>query len=153
MRKRVGVDKPIDELRKYIEERVVIVPWSGCWLWELTLDRGGYGLARDAKSRVCNAHRVSYTAFYGEIPAGLQVLHSCHVRSCVNPDHLRLGTQAENGDDMAMAGRARRLLSTEQVTHVRSLRGKRSVRQIAVLMGVAPNTIQKILHNKTRKFG
>src|SRR5690606_22558767 len=51
------------------------------------------------------AHRAAYRIFKGEIPAGLKVLHSCDTRCCVNPEHLRLGTQAENIADMIVRGR------------------------------------------------
>jgi hypothetical protein len=52
------------------------------------------------------AHRRSHELFIGPVPDGMMVLHSCDVRECVNPSHLRAGSAADNGDDMAVRGRA-----------------------------------------------
>jgi hypothetical protein len=51
------------------------------------------------------AHRMAWELTYGEIPAGLVVMHSCDVRHCVNPGHLQLGTRKDNNQDRVMKGR------------------------------------------------
>lgn len=76
-------------------EKVSPEPNTGCWLWVAHVSRDGYGrfgIGRTAHE----AHRVSYKLFNGEIHSDLCVDHMCRVRSCVNPDHLRLLTRAEN---------------------------------------------------------
>lgn len=93
------------DLRKYIEDRCIPEPNSGCWLWLLSVGSHGYGNASPPWSRVDVAHRVSYVAFKGEIPDGMLVQHSCDNRICVNPDHLSLGTDKSNCDDKIRKGR------------------------------------------------
>lgn len=87
----------------YIEERSTPVPFCGCWLWtQHTVNE--YGCAQiDGRSQ--KAHRASYTAFVGPIPEGMMVCHTCDVPSCVNPNHLFLGTQQDNMEDMHRKGR------------------------------------------------
>lgn len=89
-----------------IERRSIPVTESGCWIWDGYLDSCGYGRTGFANEQQ-SAHRVSWKVFRGPIPKGLCVLHRCDVPSCVNPDHLFLGTQIDNIDDMTRKGRAR----------------------------------------------
>ncbi len=72
-----------------------------CWHWVGSLVWGYGALGRQ------RAHRVSYRYFKGDIPRGIEVMHSCDNPSCVNPDHLSLGTHADNMRDCAKKGRIR----------------------------------------------
>jgi hypothetical protein len=70
---------------------------SGCWFWKASKLPSGYGTF-SYNGRCSYAHRVSYELFVGPIPMdeSLSVMHSCHFRNCVNPDHLSLGSHKEN---------------------------------------------------------
>lgn len=71
---------------------------DGCWEWTAGKSREGYGNFWDGKG-MFRSHRVSYEWEYGPIPDGLQVDHICINESCVRPDHLRLATNALNGQN------------------------------------------------------
>jgi hypothetical protein len=82
-------------------------PMSGCWLWLGCVNKeGGYGLLT-YRRRQYSAHRFSWTLHRGEIPAGLCVLHKCDTPSCINPDHLWLGTTGDNSRDRERKKRGR----------------------------------------------
>src|SRR4029077_7716596 len=79
-------------------------PNSGCWLWMRGLDTSGYG-SMSVRSKSQRTHRVAWRLFKGPIPQDRCVLHRCDVRSCVNPDHLFLGTRQDNDADMRAKNR------------------------------------------------
>lgn len=69
---------------------------DACWMWLQSVGSHGYGQTWDGKT-VRLAHRVAWTVWHGEqIPEGMTIDHMCRVRTCVNPHHLRLLTNAEN---------------------------------------------------------
>ena len=135
---------------KNIEERFnskwVAEPNSGCWLWTASLHHNGYGqinLGRKS-SKSGRAHRVSWEIHNGPIPDGALVLHKCDVRSCVNPHHLFLGTDATNMADMIDKGRARhpRKLTTEQVERIRASTAPQ--KDIAAQFGISGAYVSQI---------
>jgi len=76
---------------------------DGCWIWTGCLVAGYGVIAVDGKGM--KAHRLAHEIFKGPIPKGYDVRHSCHTRPCCNPEHLSIGTRAENMRDMMEAGR------------------------------------------------
>lgn len=79
--------------------RAVSKSADGCWLWTGSVNTYGYGQIRDESGRYTSAHRVSWRLANGPIPEGQSVLHRCDTPRCVRPDHLFLGSQADNMRD------------------------------------------------------
>ena len=109
--------------------------------------------------RKVQAHRFSWELYKGSIPDGdgyhgVCVLHRCDNRACVNPDHLFLGTQADNIRDMIRKGRNddrsgernfSAKLSQRDVNEIRSLAGRLPQRAIAEKFGVSQSQISHII--------
>jgi len=85
-------------------------PNSGCWLWEGSRDRKGYGQLRISHSgprSLRYATHISLELDGRPVPAGMLACHTCDIPSCVNPDHLFIGTPLQNTADMIAKGRER----------------------------------------------
>jgi hypothetical protein len=137
------------------EAKLLRLPIAGCWLWTASTFENGYGMLIVNK-KSCTTHRLAWKIFKGEIPNGMCVLHKCDVRCCVNPDHLFLGTYADNNKDCKAKGRHTKgsmmgtaKLTEEQVASIRSSRNTQ--KQLAAQYGVSQSLISLILVGKIWK--
>lgn len=100
---------PYRPARERFEGFVFPDPNSGCFLWAGATDRKGYGrfqTGRDGGAwKTVFAHRYGYELAKGPIPEGMNLLHKCDTPSCVNPDHLYVGSLLQNAHDMARRNR------------------------------------------------
>ncbi len=102
--------REIPELDDSIRRRFLRSVWRGpeidCWIWTGARNLGGYGQMRilGIRSKFL-AHRISFELFGGHALAGSIMMHLCDNPQCVNPDHLREGTQRKNAADMISKGR------------------------------------------------
>lgn len=129
-----------------------------CWIWTGACNSQGYGTIQTA-FKLSRAHRVSYELFKGPIPAGLWVLHSCDVPGCVNPEHLSIGTAAENAQDMVRkkrnANRSGALHPMAVLSHydVKSIRASTLPgNNLADIYSVSQATISNIRHKKSWSY-
>ena len=100
----MGKQRNHPPLAERFSRRLVLDP-SGCWLFMGHRNPKGYGICASAPGFSVLAHRRSYQIAYGRIPDGLDVHHTCHVRHCVNPEHLAAvsherNTQERKGADV-----------------------------------------------------
>jgi hypothetical protein len=140
-----------------------------CWLWTGCTSDFGHGTIR-VQGRLYRAHRVSWEIANGDISEGLCVLHRCDVPACVRPEHLFLGTKADNTADMMQKNRGRYVthrgeavgtakLTRSQVADIRRRygpppgrgrsRGKPTQHDLAAEYGVSQGTIGFIVREET----
>lgn len=123
---------------------------SGCWIFNGARGPAGYGyITSESPPRTLRAHRAAWEVARGPIPQGLRVLHRCDVRSCVNPDHLFLGTNADNSADMLEKGRSVKgerhpntKVTDAQAREIRGATGK--LRDIGDRYGVSESMVSLI---------
>lgn len=76
----------------------VVVDSNGCWIWQKSKNSAGYGQLTEGK-KYWLTHVYAYVCVNGALPTGFILRHSCHKRSCCNPDHLLKGTHKDNWVD------------------------------------------------------
>lgn len=138
----------------YIEAKCRINEMTGCWEWVGTLDKNSYGQCSRDNERI--ASRLAYKTYKGSIPKGYSVCHKCDVTFCVNPNHLFLGTQKDNMQDMYSKRRnakgeshGRSKLTEEQVLAIIHDTRKQTI--IAAEYGIARGQICSIKSGKKWK--
>lgn len=129
-------------------------PETGCWNWT-GCTANGYGKATRGK-RSLLLHRWVYEQLVGPIPEGMHLCHTCDNRACLNPDHLFIGTNADNHADKVRKGRQAKgegngaaKLNRAQVETIRAMKesGCRQV-YIARIFGVSEATISMVINGK-----
>ena len=133
---------------------------TGCIEWQKARNYSGYGTLW-FNGRAGGAHRAAWLVANGGIPSGMQVLHRCDNRLCINPDHLFLGTNADNVADKVAKGRQYRpyakgqanghsKLTDAEAALIREMANKGVAnRPLAEKFGVSTMTISMIRNNKT----
>lgn len=123
-----------------------------CWIWEGYTNSDGYGQL-SVEGKTTGAHRIAVRAV-GHDPTDKVVRHTCHNPSCVNPQHLELGTQRKNVQDMVDAGRQARgerngnsKLSADQVRAIRA--SDRSPKELARKYPTSVRNVRAIRARKT----
>lgn len=130
---------------------------DGCWLWQGSVFQGtGYGRMK-IHQKTYRSHRLAWVLTNGSIPDGLYVCHRCDVPLCCRPDHLFLGTPAENYADMVAKGRraefvageghGKHRLTASDVLDIRQSyeAGGISMRKLGAMYGVHLATIHLII--------
>ena len=130
---------------------------TACILWVGLMGGHGYGRTRYLGIPV-GAHRAAYAEEHGLNPLtmGGVVMHSCDNPPCVNPEHLSLGTHADNMRDMVQKGRAsgtshgyKYVLSDEDRADILSMRNAGyTVRHVASLYGISPHYVSHLCTGK-----
>lgn len=156
--KEISKDDRRQVLIARLKKRVEVQP-NGCWYWIGATNKGGYGVIQVDRKPV-STHRMAFDLFVGPIPKGLFVCHKCDVRKCVNPDHLFIGTHADNTADMVNKGRSAHgersnhvKLTEADVLEIRKMYADGGILQseLAKRFGVSHSLVVKIILGKLWK--
>ena len=135
----------MEELKAKLDGRSIRSE-GGCLEWQGCRNKNGYGKII-VKGVYWYTHRLAYTLHRGDIPADLEILHSCDNPSCIDPEHLNLGTHSENMKEKTERGGSAQKLTIEDVMLIRQ--SKEALDDLASRFSVTPSTISKIRLRRT----
>jgi hypothetical protein len=148
----------LDELRDRLLRRIVINN-NGCWEWQGAINNHGYGvikvtnLSGNGEIRTFYVHRMSYLCHKGNLCSDKLVCHKCDNPICINPDHLFLGTNKDNMDDMQ--NKNRKVVNSD-VHYGNNYAGKmvlangvvyKSYTEAGKALGISGNSVKKRIKN------
>lgn len=127
---------------------------DSCWIWTGTRSRLGYGrIGMDAPNskQIVLAHRFSYELHIGPIPPKMFVCHRCDNPPCVNPDHLFIGTCADNMHDMTIKQRHAfiKLTPTDVVAIRNRYANGESMRHLAETYPISLHSVWRVVRRKS----
>jgi hypothetical protein len=143
-------------IKERFDSKYIIDSNTGCWNWMSSKKPSGYGTF-SIGYRTFHAHRMSFELYKGPIPSMFCVCHKCDNPSCVNPEHLFLGTHRQNSQDMVDKKRQARgersgtvKLTEEQVIEIKSTYKRRhgQLTELARKYNVTTQAIWKIVRHK-----
>lgn len=153
----LGAEEPADFLMRFYS-KLHYDPETDCHEWTRAVSLNGYGKFGVRKGFVICAHRLAWLLACGPVRDGLLICHRCDNRICCNPDHMFLGTHADNANDAAQKGRLRGRvggggkvqLTAEQVRLIRAMLAEGlSYRYIGECFGVTGSAIYMIASGRT----
>lgn len=153
-----STDLKIKHYSHRLNDNSISIPESGCIIWLGSVDSYGYGTI-SANGKAERTHRLSFISNYGEIPKGMLVCHKCDIPSCINPNHLFLGTHQDNMADRDIKGRqydrtgtknGRAKLDNEKANEIRKIFSstKISKAKLGRMFDVSSTTILGVINNK-----
>jgi hypothetical protein len=147
-------------MRERLYRWSVLSDEESCWLWVGFTHPGGYGHLT-ISGKLHKAHRLSYEVHKSAIPDGMHVCHTCDNPSCINPDHLFLGTHDDNMKDKARKNRTApmqgtlnpqsRLSDWMVADIIRRRRSGESGVSVAARFGISPCTVSAIVTGRNWK--
>lgn len=147
--------RPVPGHRERFWANVAIGAPDECWPWRRAKP-GKYGFFQ-ADRRCTHAHRYAWIFTHSDIDTGICVCHKCDNPPCCNPNHLFLGSHAENAADKVAKGRQSRAtthgrarLTTSQVREIRAMyRAGQLPRLIAQALGLNLSTVACVAYGRT----
>jgi hypothetical protein len=141
-----------DRFWKHVDKNI-------CWIWTRARSQAGYGILT-INYEVLYAHRLSWEFVNGDIPDGMVIMHNCDNPACVNPEHLQLGTQKDNLQDMWKKNRGScgenhicAKITNEDVYKIRRLSENENLtrKEIGNMFGLSRQAVTDIIYRRTWK--